>query len=164
MRTKIKAGGLAMKTRFTAIMIGIAMIAAGISLASPSASAASRPVVVYGVPYGHLGGNFVHPRVRPIGMLMWTGDGSAWFIIHSWRTWSSAGATGSATVHVRSCWGNCRRYKTEATTLHFYRVLWHDGRRYFSRLHFALAHKVAGLGSSTLMFCARGVPAWYYRC
>ncbi len=39
-------------------------------------------------------------------------------------------------------------YKTEATTLHFYRVLWHQGQRYFSRLHFALAHKVAGLGSS----------------
>src|ERR1019366_8434506 len=61
-----------------------------------------------------------------------------------------------------SCSGSCFRYKTEHTTLHFYRVRTHKGQRYFTRLHFSLAHKVAGLGSSTLKFFSHGIPAWYY--
>ena len=55
------------------------------------ASASSVPVA-YGVPYGHTGSNFVHGKIRPTGTLMWTGDGSAWFTIHSWSSWSHKGA------------------------------------------------------------------------
>jgi hypothetical protein len=100
--------------------------------------------------------------VRPTGLLVWTGDGSAWLVIHSYSSWSSTAASGSATVHVRSCWGSCHRYKTEHTSLRFYRVRAHDGQPYFTRLRFSLQHKVAGLGSSTLDFFPRGIPAWYY--
>lgn len=131
------------------------------AVASAVATAARLPVV-YGVPFGHPGSNFVHGKVRPTGKLMWTGDGSAWFVIHSYSNWARAGARASATVHVRSCWGSCFRYKTEHTALHFYRVRTHGKRRYFTRLHFALRHKVAGLGSGTLKFYKRGIPAWYY--
>jgi len=131
--------------------------------AATAASVSTSLPVAYGVPYGHPGGsNFVDPRIRPTGMLMWTGDGSGWFIIHSYSSWSGSNAWGSATVHVRSCWESCFRYKTENTTLHFYQVRTHNGRRYFTRLHFSLAHKVGGLGSSTLKFFSRGSPAWYY--
>jgi len=130
-------------------------------LASGTASASAVPVV-YGVPYGHVGSNFVDGKVRPTGQLLWTGDGSAWFVIYSWKSWTASGAWGSATVHVRSCWETCFKYKTERTTLHFYRVQIHDGQPYFTRLHFGLRHKVAGLGSGTLAFFDLGNPAWYY--
>jgi hypothetical protein len=134
---------------------------AGISGAR-AAAAVTRVPVVYGVPYGHARSNFVDGKVRPTGILTWTGDGSSWFVIRSYSSWSSSNAWGSATVHVRSCWGSCFRYKTEHTTLHFYRVRTHNGHPYFTRLHFFLRHKVAGLGSSTLKFYSHGLPAWYY--
>jgi hypothetical protein len=54
------------------------------------------------------------------------------------------------------------KYATEQTTLHFYQVSSHNGQHYFTRLHFSLAYKVAGLGSSTLKFYSRGSPAWSY--
>ena len=142
-----------------------AMVAAAIAVGSGAASAeatAARLPVVYGVPFGHLGSNFVDGKIRPTGKLVWTGDGSAWFVIHSYSRWTADGAWASATVHARSCWGGCFRYKTEPTTLHFYQVRRHDKQRYFTRLHFALRHKVAGLGSGTLKFYKRGTPAWYY--
>ncbi len=147
------------------LLITASALAMSLAFAVPAALASGRPVVVYGLPDGHLGGsNFVHGRVRPTGMLMWTGDGSGYFIIHSWRSWSSTGAWGTATVHARSCWGGCWKYKTERTVLHLYKVQTHRGQRYFARLRFHLAHKVAGLRSSTLRFCPRGSPAWYYSC
>jgi len=148
----------------TLIAAAVLALAATVTVAGPAAVAASASSVpvAYGVPYGHTGSNFVHGKVRPTGKLMWTGDGSAWFHIHSWSWWSGKSAWGSATVHVRSCWGSCFRYKTEHTTLHFYRVGTHNGQGYFTRLHFYLAHKVAGLGSGTLRFFSHGTPAWYY--
>lgn len=152
-----------MRTRIaTAAMVLAAFVTMTVTgLAAVPASASSAPVA-YGVPYGHSGSNFVHGKIRPTGKLVWTGDGSAWFTIHSWSDWSRRNAWGSATVHARSCWGSCFHYKTEHTTLHFYRVRIHQGHRYFTRLHFHLAHKVAGLGSGTLRFFTHGIPAWYY--
>jgi len=149
------------KARVVAVLTAAVAVLAGIGLVFVTASASSLPVA-YGVPYGHAGSNFVDGKVRPTGDLTWTGDGSAWFIIHTYSSWSGSNAWGSATVHVRSCWGSCFRYKTEHTMLHFYRVRTHNGRPYFTRLHFSLRHKVAGLGSSTLKFCSHGIPAWYY--
>ncbi len=155
--------GIAAALASALAMAAVAGVAGGQALASPaSASAGPARTVVYGVPYGHSGSNFVHGKVRPTGLLVWTGDGSAWFVIHSYRSWSRRNAWGSATVHVRSCWGTCFRYKTERTTLHFYRVRTHRGHRYFTRLHFSLAHKVAGLASGALQFFPHGLPAWYY--
>jgi hypothetical protein len=139
-----------------------AVLAAGIGLAPTAASASSR-TVAYGVPYGHAGSNFVDGRVRPTGRLLWTGDGSGWFVIHFWRTWRQFNARGSATIHVRDGQPGFH-YRTEHSALHFYRVRVHNGHRYFTRLHFALAHKVAGVGSGTLKFCKHGEPAWYYSC
>ncbi len=147
---------------FKRIIIAISVVLTLLLSGLPaSAALASSLPVVYGVPYGHQGGNFVDGKIKPTGELLWTGDGSAWFIIHSWKSWTASAAWGSATVHVRSCWGSCIKYKTEHTTLHFYRVEIHNGRPYFTRLHFGLSHKVAGLGSGTLMFFNRGNPAWY---
>jgi hypothetical protein len=134
---------------------------AGISGAT-AAAAATRIPVVYGVPYGHPGSNFTDGKVRPTGIFMWTGDGSGWLVIRSYSSWSSSNAWGSATVHVRSCWGSCFRYQTENTALHFYRARTHNGHPYFTRLYFYLRHKVSGLGSSTLKFYSHGLPAWYY--
>lgn len=121
------------------------------------ASASARPVV-YGVPYGHSGSNFVHGKVRPTGLLVWTGDGSGSFIIHSWSTWAGSGAWGSATAHIRSCWGSCHRFKNERTTLHFYRVRYHNGHAYFTRLHSHPKHKVPY--TSTLTFYSHSLVAW----
>lgn len=39
--------------------------------------------VMYGMPAGRTGSNFVDGKVRPTGKLLWTGDGSAWFVIHA---------------------------------------------------------------------------------
>jgi hypothetical protein len=153
--------GTGVKAGIAGVLLAAVVILAGIGLTSVTASASRLPVA-YGVPYGHAGSNFVHGQVRPVGDLTWTGDGSAWFIIHSYSRWSGSSARASATVHVRSCWGSCFRYKTEHAALRFYRVRAHDGQRYFTRLHFSLAHKVAGLGSSTLRFFSHGTPAWYY--
>jgi hypothetical protein len=135
---------------------------AGISGATASAATATRTPVVYGVPYGHAASNFVDGKVRPTGRLVWTGDGSGWFVIHSYSSWSGSNAWGSATVYVRSCWGSCVRYQTEHTTLHLYRVRTHDGYPYFTRLYFSLRYKVAGMGSQTLKFYSHGLPAWYF--
>lgn len=140
------------------------VLAAGLTggVLTPAVASAARLPVAYGIPDGHVGSNFTHGRVRPRGDLEWTGDGSAWFVIHSYSSWTGSGARASATVHVRSCWGTCFRYQTEHTTLHFYRVRTHGQRRYFTRLHFGLRRRVAGLRSGTLKFYRRGTPAWYY--
>ena len=155
---------LRLAAALTAAGIAVAPLTAPLAAlpASAAPASAARLPVAYGVPDGHSGSNFVHGKVRPTGRLEWTGDGSAWFVIHSYSSWTGSGARASATVHVRSCWGGCFRYKTEHTTLHFYRVRRHAGRRYFTRLHFALRHKVASLRSGTLKFYRRGSPAWYY--
>lgn len=148
-------------------IITAALAAATIALSIVSVAApasASATTVAYGVPVGGPGGlhsNFVHAKVRPHGKLIWTGDGSAWFSHMRWTSWSRYSARGSATVHVRSCFGSCFKYKTEHTTLHFHRVRRHDGQRYFTRLHFHLRHKVAGLRSGTLHFFHIGLPAWF---
>jgi hypothetical protein len=146
----------------TGIFVSTAATSAVTPAAASAVTAAARLPVAYGVPFGHVGSNFVDGKIRPKGKLVWTGDGSAWFVIHSYSSWTGSGARGSATVHARSCWGSCFRYKTERTTLRFYRVRTHDKRRYFTRLHFYLRHKVAGLGSGTLKFYKSGLPAWYY--
>jgi len=153
--------GANVKARLIAALTVTVAILAVTGMTFAPVSASSLPVA-YGVPHGHTGTNFVDGKIRPTGNLTWTGDGSAWFIIHSYSSWSGSNAWGSATVHARSCWGSCFRYKTEHTTIHFYRVRTHNGQRYFTRLRFYLAHKVAGLGSSTLRFFPRGIPAWYY--
>ncbi|HEY2553540.1 MAG TPA: hypothetical protein VGI64_23510 [Streptosporangiaceae bacterium] len=107
--------------------------------------------------------NFVRPKIKPLGWLVWTGDGSGQFKIHSWKYWSTWNAQGSATIYLRN--GPLgTKPDTEPTTLHFYRVRIHNGHRYFTRLHFALHHRLDGVGSSTLSFCSRGTPAWYYSC
>jgi hypothetical protein len=141
------------------------LAAGGLTLASllstAPAFAATHPTVAYGVPRGHSGSNFVDGRVAPRGLLVWTGDGSAWFSHMRWQSWSRYSARGSAKVHVRTCFGSCFKYKTEHTILHFHRVRQHDGQRYFTRLHFHLRHKVAGLRSGTLHFFHEGLPAWF---
>jgi hypothetical protein len=150
------------------VAVTVLLTASGAVLAATSLAAGAaetpRVPVVYGVPFGHPGSNFTHGRVRPTGLLSWTGDGSAWFEIRSYSSWGQTGAWASATVHVRSCWGSCDRFKTEHAILHFYRVRTHRQSPYFTRLRFRLKSKVAGLGSSTLEFCSRGSPAWYYTC
>jgi hypothetical protein len=151
------------------VLAGIGTVALAIGLAGGLASSAQASAlpVVYGVPYAygatHPGSsNFVDGKVRPTGLLVWTGDGSGWFVIHSYSSWSNSNAWASATVHVRSCWESCFQHQTENTTLHFYRIRTHDGHPYFTRLYFSLRYKVAGLGSSTLDFYSHGTPAWYY--
>jgi len=146
-----------MKARLAAVL---AVAIVSVSAVSAQASASTLPVV-YGMPYGHVGSNFVHGKIRPLGILSWTGDGSAWFVIHSYNWWSDRSAWGSATLHARSCWGPCFRYATEHAKLHFFRVRIHRGQRYFTRVRFILRHKVAGLTSATLRFYSHGIPAWY---
>jgi hypothetical protein len=153
-RVTIAAGALAVACAGSACVTAPAVAAARTALAVP---------VVYGVPYGHVGNNFVHGKVKPTGLMEWTGDNSAWFVIHSWSRWATWNAYGTATVHVRTGQPGFH-YRTETTRLHFYRVRIHRGHRYFTRLHFALRHKVAGLGSGTLRFCPRNSLAWYYTC
>jgi hypothetical protein len=103
-------------TAFTTGVIALATLA-GILGAVPAASASSsgRAPVVYGMPYGniHGGNNFRHGQVDPTGILLWTGDGSGWFRIHSW-----SGNVASSTVSLRVCWGTCMRHRTEHTSLH----------------------------------------------
>jgi len=146
--------------RMFAVLLAALIAVLGVTTLAAGAALASSPTVAYGVPNGHSGSNFVHGRVRPLGLLVWAADGSHYFVIHSWGSWRQGYAWGSATVHVRSCWGSCFRYKTERTALHFYRVRTHRGRPYFTRLPFSLAHKVGGTGSGTLVFSSRGLPAW----
>ena len=80
--------------RVIAPLIGIAavLLAAAGLIAFP-ASASPVPVV-YGVPYGHAGSNFADGKVRPTGRLKWTGDGSAWFTIRTYSSWTATGARG----------------------------------------------------------------------
>src|ERR1039458_9045373 len=93
--------GADLKTRIIAVVTIAGAIIAGTAMTSVTVSASSVPVA-YGVPYGHTGTNFLQGKVRPAGNLTWTGDGSAWFIIHSYSSWSGSNAWGSATVHVRA--------------------------------------------------------------
>jgi hypothetical protein len=135
----------------------LAAILTGSAVTAAPAMAASTPVV-YGMPYGHAGAsNFVNGKVQPTGILATTGDGSGWYVIHSWNGWKA-----SATLHARLCWGTCHRYGTEHADLSFYRVRVHNGVRYFTRFYSHLAHKLGGVGSTTLRFYSQGSPAWYY--
>ena len=54
-------------------------------------------------------------------VFVWTGDGSAFFKLHSWSSWTSAKGHGSATLYARSCWGSCYKYVSEHAAVTFYR-------------------------------------------
>jgi hypothetical protein len=149
--------------RITVILTAGAVVLAGaLSSAAgfaPAASASSsRTPVVYGMPYGniHGGSNFGHGQLDPTGILLWTGDGSGWFRLHSW-----SGNVASSTVSIRVCWGTCNRHRTEHAALHFYRVRSHHDHRYYTRIHFTLRHKLGGLKSATIRFSPIGSPAWF---
>jgi len=152
-----------LKKTIATAAIALAGLAGMLATSAEAFAQASTLPVVYGVPYGRSpaqGSNFINGKIRPTGLLMWTGDGSGYFTINSWSSWTGSNAWGYATVHVREF--PSFKYATEPATLHFYQVSSHSGQHYFTRLQFSLAHKVAGLGSSTLKFYSRGVPAWYY--
>jgi hypothetical protein len=51
-------------------------------------------------------------------------------------------------------------FKTEKAAISLYRVRQRQGHKYFTRLHYATAHKLAGVGSRTLEFHPHGAPAW----
>jgi hypothetical protein len=147
-----------MRATFIAAMMVAVTGLAGTSLTNAVASASSVPVVYVN---GQGGSNFVHGKVRPTGNLYWTCDGSGWFTMHSWNSWTGTNARGSATGHLRAG-GINSPVKTVHTTLHFYRVRTHKGQRYFTRLHFTFKHKLDGIRSATLRSYAHGCSAWYY--
>jgi hypothetical protein len=131
----------------------------------PGASASPRPVI-YGLPDGASGppwSNFVNPQIRPTSairarntvILVFDGE---WIVFHRWSSWKSASAYGSGTLYVRKLGGGPTR--SSPAGIHLYRVKRHDGRRYFTRLHFTLRHRVYAQRSATAKFSPRFPPAW----
>jgi hypothetical protein len=132
----------------------------------PADAAASSLPVVYGLPDGAIKApwyNYVNPQVRPTSAIaarntvVLVPDGE-WIVLRKWSSWSSAGAVGSGTLYVRKLGGGATR--SSPASIRFYRVERHGRRRYFTRLHFALAHKVYAQASSTADFSPRFAPAW----
>jgi hypothetical protein len=124
-----------------------------------------RPVI-YGLPDGAATApwsNFIHPQVRPTSpraarnTVTLVADGE-WIVLRSWSSWRSASAYGSGTLYVRKLGGGPVR--SSPARIHLYRVRRHDGRPYFTRLHFALRHRVYAQRSSTARFSPRFQPAW----
>jgi hypothetical protein len=143
-----------MKSALAALAVLVALLAG-----SGLIAARSRPVI-YAVHKGGQHNNFVQPATNPLGLIDFTGDGSVYLTVTSWKHWFSSQATGQGRLHVRSCWGKCTRYKTEMAAVRLYRVRQHKGHKYFTRLRYQVGHKLAGVGSRTLEFRAHGAPAW----
>jgi hypothetical protein len=143
-----------MKSTLAALAVLVALLAG-----SGLIAARSRPVI-YAAHNGGRHDNFVQPQTRPLGLIDFTGDGSVYLTVASWKHWNSSLATGQGLLHVRSCWGRCARFKTEKAAVRLYRVRQHKGHKYFTRLRYQVAHKLAGVGSRTLDFHAHGAPAW----
>jgi hypothetical protein len=143
-----------MKSALAALAVLVALIAG-----SGLIAARSRPVL-YGAHKSGRHDNFVQASTRPLGVVDFTGDGSVYITVTSWKHWNSTRATGQGQLHVRSCWGKCAVFKTEKAAIRLYRVRQRQGHKYFTRLHYAIAHKLAGVGSRTLEFHPHGAPAW----
>ena len=143
-----------MKQALAALAVLVALIAG-----SGLIAARSRPVL-YGAHKSGRHDNFVQASTRPLGVVDFTGDGSVYLTVTSWKHWNSTLATGQGLLHVRSCWGQCAAFKTEKAVVHLFRVRQRQGHKYFTRLRYEVAHKVAGIGSRTLEFHPHGAPAW----
>lgn len=143
-----------MKSTLAALAVLVALLAG-----SGLIAARSRPVV-YAIHNGGQHDNFVQPATKPLGLIDFTGDGSVYLSVISWKHWNSSRATGQGRLHVRSCWGTCTRYRTETAAIRLYRVRQHKGHNYFTRLRYQIRHKLAGVGSRTLEFHIHGAPAW----
>jgi hypothetical protein len=158
--SRIQAGGTAAGL--------ISILALGIMPAT-AASASSRTTalpVVYGLPDGASAApwyNYVNPQIRPTRaaagrntvILVFDGE---WIVFHRWSTWTTASAHGTGTLYVRKLGGGPTR--SSPASIHFYRVERHDGKRYFTRLHFTLKHRVYAQRSATARFSPRFPPAW----
>jgi hypothetical protein len=143
-----------MKSALAALAVLVALLAG-----SGLIAARSRPVI-YAVHNGGRHDNFVQPQTKPLGLIDFTGDGSAYLTVTSWKHWNSSLATGQGVLHVRSCWGKCTRFKTEKAAIRLYRIRQRKGHKYFTRLRYQIAHKLAKVGSRTLEFHTHGAPAW----
>jgi hypothetical protein len=143
-----------MKSALAALAVLVAVLAG-----SGLIAARARPVI-YAAGQGGRHDNFVQPATEPIGLIDFTGDGSVYLTVISWKHWNSSLASGQGKLHVRSCWDTCRRYKTEVAAVRLFRVRQHEGHKYFTRLRYQVAHKLAGVGSRTLEFHSHGAPAW----
>jgi hypothetical protein len=133
--------------------------------AGTSATASPLPVI-YGLPDGATGSpwsNYVNPQIRPTSAIAGRNtvtlvfDGE-WIVFRAWSTWKSANAHGSGVLYVRKLGGGPVR--SSRASIHLYRVKRHDGRQYFSRLHFTLRHQVYAQRSATAKFSPRFPPAW----
>lgn len=146
---------------------GAALAVAVTGLVVPATGAAAAPLpVVYGLPDGATKApwyNYVDPQVRPTNAagarntvtLVFDGE---WIVFRKWTSWKSANAYGTGTLYVRKLGGGAVR--SSPASIHLYRVKRHDGRRYFTRLHFTLRHKVYAQRSATAKFRPRFPPAW----
>lgn len=143
-----------MKSALAALAVLVALIAG-----SGLIAARSRPVL-YGAHESGRHDNFVQASTRPLGVVDFTGDGSVYLTVTSWKHWNTVLATGQGQLHVRSCWGKCAVFKTEKAAIRLYRVRQRKGHKYFTRLRYEIAHKLAGVGSRTLEFHSHGAPAW----
>ena len=142
-------------------------VTAGYVPAQAGMSGTASPLpVIYGLPDGATGSpwsNYVKPQIRPTSAIAGRNtvtlvfDGE-WIVFRAWSTWKSANAYGSGTLYVRKLGGGPVR--SSRASIHLYRVERHDGRRYFSRLHFTLRHQVYAQMSATAKFSPRFPPAW----
>lgn len=166
--TVLRSGGVAAAC---ASVAAISVLPAASASASPAPARTQSPArsirpVIYGLPDGAAtapGSNFIHPQIRPTSpraarnTVTLVADGE-WIVLRSWSSWRSASAYGSGTLYVRKLGGGPVR--SSPARIHLYRVRRHDGRPYFTRLHFALRHRVYAQRSSTARFSPRFPPAW----
>jgi hypothetical protein len=98
------------------------------------ASARTLPVV-YGVyPYGAVP-SWHEPTVRPPSAAFGT-DGVLWVRSLRWHYWNKASAYARGTRWADNCIPNCAQgtYKKSPASLTMWRVRWHSGQRYFTRM------------------------------
>lgn len=173
--TVIRSGGaaaacasLAAISVLPAASASASVTAAGSMRPATGAQSSARPArpVIYGLPDGATRApwsNFIHPQIRPTSpraaqnTVTLVADGE-WIVLRSWSSWRSASAYGSGTLYVRKLGGGPVR--SSPARIHLYRVRRHDGRPYFTRLHFALRHRVYAQRSSTARFSPKFPPAW----
>ena len=116
-------------------LLAVPAVAAALMFALAAGASASTLPVMYGAyPYGAVG-SWQEPAVRPPSVSFGT-DGGLSVRSLNWSYWNTASAYGRGTRWANTCIPTCSagNYWKSPASLTMWRVLWHNGQRYFTRM------------------------------
>lgn len=138
-----------------------AALAAAAALGAAVPASASTATVAYGFGYSSNSG-WGHPLVRP-GYL-YIGNGEVFVKNITWGSWGHWSASGHGTRWTDNCIPNCAQgtYHKKGIHIALWRVRYHNGQRYFSRMGWYWVNSRTGVHHKEIWYWSRHGGTVYF--